>query len=371
MSLKQHSNIRHGHVHRNLHSILLLASLLLLATIPVSAQEPLRKSFTMQGVLEFTNQMVVGPVDFIFTAYDGSDPVTASLLDTFSQDEVDTTQGFFNVEIEFSTEIFTGNQVWIQTSVRRPGEGIFTDLLPLQNLTPTPYAIHALGAERAEEAGFAEDADRLDGLDSNKFLKTSGGTVQGSLDVTGDVESSTFTLGGTTIDSWSDLSPGGGNGDNLGNHIAEWDLQMSNHSINFDIGYGLRAAGSPCTAMDENCGAQFKTGPNGWTFQFWPGHPDAHSAIFRKYDGNQEVVIDKNGRLGIGVFEPQRRLHVVGSAIITGNIEVGGQCFRPRTLIRCYFQTTANHMTWVDNESECVGAGGHVGRNNIMVLASC
>ena len=51
------------------------------------------------------------------------------------------------------------------------------------------------------------------------------------------------------------------------------------------------------------------------------------------------------------------------------NITVSNECFRPRTLVRCY-SGNSDHMTWVDNESECTGAGYSV-EGRLLFLASC
>ena len=37
-------------------------------------------------------------------------------------------------------------------------------------------------------------------------------------------------------------------------------------------------------------------------------------------------------------------------------ITIDGVCFKPRRIVRCWSGTNTDHMTWVDNESECQGA---------------
>lgn len=348
----------------------------LFTVVPAFAQAPLGTSFTMQGLLENHGQAVNGPVDFVFEAFDGSDPATSTFLQAFSRDSVGLDRGLFTVEIDFPANIFTGDEVWILTSVRRPGEASFTDLMPLQKMTAAPYALHALNSANADHA---DHADQLDGFDSSAFLRITGGTVSGSLDATGDVGASTLTLNGSTISNWSEISGGGGGqADNLGNHMAEQTLQMGSHYIDFTTSYGIRSTN----------GARIETGPEGQTFQFWPGnkvHGDAHSAIFRDTNGQPNVVIDKNGKLGIGIFQPQVPLDVAGDAQISStltagsittntltatNIVVGGQCFRPRPLVRCWLPAVTNHLTWVDSQQECLNAGG-TPEAEILILARC
>jgi hypothetical protein len=51
-----------------------------------------------------------------------------------------------------------------------------------------------------------------------------------------------------------------------------------------------------------------------------------------------------------------------------GTITIAGVCFKPRSLIRCYGHN--EHMTWVDNQGECTGAGYGV-EGELQVLAKC
>jgi len=57
-----------------------------------------------------------------------------------------------------------------------------------------------------------------------------------------------------------------------------------------------------------------------------------------------------------------------GNVKINGDIYVGGICFRPAKLVRCFF--TGNHLTWFDNEKECTNAGGNV-EGTRRILAEC
>lgn len=56
-------------------------------------------------------------------------------------------------------------------------------------------------------------------------------------------------------------------------------------------------------------------------------------------------------------------LSIAGKAI-----SVDGQCFKPRTIFRCF--KGGDHMTWVDNSDECSAAGYRV-ENSVVVLGSC
>jgi hypothetical protein len=50
------------------------------------------------------------------------------------------TNGLFTVTLDFGS-VFNGNATWLSITVRTNGGAGFTALSPLQELTPTPYAI--------------------------------------------------------------------------------------------------------------------------------------------------------------------------------------------------------------------------------------
>jgi formylglycine-generating enzyme required for sulfatase activity len=57
--------------------------------------------------------------------------------------------GLFTTVIDFGADVFQGGAAWLELAVRPAGaEGPFTVLLPRQSLTPVPYAIQTLKAER-------------------------------------------------------------------------------------------------------------------------------------------------------------------------------------------------------------------------------
>lgn len=55
-----------------------------------------------------------------------------------------------------------------------------------------------------------------------------------------------------------------------------------------------------------------------------------------------------------------------------GNVIVQGVCFRPRVLVRCYYERPGeyNHLTWFENEAECKKAGFKV-EGSEVILGKC
>ena len=109
---------------------------------------PVGTAFTYQGRLIDANSAADGLYDFAFKLYDanvgggkvGSDVNLA---------EVDVIDGYFTVELDFGSDVFDGDAMWLEIGVR-PGEledpNVYTLLSPRQQLRATPYAIYAMTA---------------------------------------------------------------------------------------------------------------------------------------------------------------------------------------------------------------------------------
>ena len=69
--------------------------------------------------------------------------------------------GLFTVTLDFGAGIFTGNDVWLDISVRTNGNSTFSELSPRQPLTPTPYAEFATTASNLSGT---VSAAQLDGM---------------------------------------------------------------------------------------------------------------------------------------------------------------------------------------------------------------
>lgn len=110
---------------------------------PIVAQARLGTGFTYQGRLLDGGAGANGSYDLLFRLYDGADPATAAQISTdLELEDVDVSGGLFTVEVDFHANPFTGDERWLQVSVR-PGAstGDYTALSPLTELTGTPYAL--------------------------------------------------------------------------------------------------------------------------------------------------------------------------------------------------------------------------------------
>ena len=126
-------------------TILALALGLMVWSAKVSQAAPMGTAFTYQGRLIDANNAAEDLYDFQFNLYDDANTITGNQLgDAIDINELNVIDGYFTVELNFGSGIFTGNARWLEIGVR-PGDstGGFTTLSPRQEVTPTPYAIYA------------------------------------------------------------------------------------------------------------------------------------------------------------------------------------------------------------------------------------
>ncbi|UCG57691.1 MAG: tail fiber domain-containing protein [Phycisphaerales bacterium] len=127
-----------------------------------------RTAFTYQGRLTESGGAADGLYDFRFVLYDHPDPGAGTQVgEPYYADEVDVTDGYFTVLVNFGAEVFDGEPRWLEVAVKPA----LTDMLhvvlePRQQITPTPYAIHASsggsgGGGGGDGAGWAISGDDL------------------------------------------------------------------------------------------------------------------------------------------------------------------------------------------------------------------
>ncbi len=105
-------------------------------------------AFTYQGRLNDGASPANGSYDLRFTVYDSSGGPTV-IAGPVTNAPTAVSNGPFTVTLDFGTSVFPGAARWLEIAVRTNGGGAFTALAPRQQLTPTPYAIFADGAQAA------------------------------------------------------------------------------------------------------------------------------------------------------------------------------------------------------------------------------
>jgi len=126
---------------------LVLVALIVMVLSTAGWTADMGTAFTYQGQLSDTGSPADGEYDFEFKLYDDPNTVVGVQKgSTVTKNEVDVADGFFTVNLDFGGTVFAGDARWLEVGVR-PGAwndpNEYTTLSPRQEITPTPYALHA------------------------------------------------------------------------------------------------------------------------------------------------------------------------------------------------------------------------------------
>lgn len=149
-------------MNRHLSSLsrLVLPALLGLGASALVSAAPLGTGFTYQGRLNDNGQPASGTYDLVFSIYATASADVPLAGGGVWNDNVTVADGVFTTIVDFGTDAFTGEELWLEIGVR-PGDatGDFTLLTPRQRLTASPYAHFARRAATAASADTAKTAD--------------------------------------------------------------------------------------------------------------------------------------------------------------------------------------------------------------------
>jgi hypothetical protein len=126
-------------------------------------------AFTYQGKLAVGTNLATGLFDFrcsIFDVASGGSPLAGPTTNA----AVGVTNGLFTTTLDSGSGVFTGDVRWLDIGVRTNGGGNFTPLAPRQQLTPTPYAMHAADAAAATSVNGPVSAAQLIGTISSNNI---------------------------------------------------------------------------------------------------------------------------------------------------------------------------------------------------------
>lgn len=166
------------------------AALLLLATINSPTAFAQGTAFTYQGQLNLNGSPANGLYDFTFSL--SSNPQGTIITAVTGALGVPVTNGLFTTTIDFGAGQFVGNSNWLQIAARTNLVGNYTNLSPLQLLTPTPYAIFATTASNLSGT---VPAGHVSGTLGNAQLANSSITVSAGSGLSGG---GSVALGGST-----------------------------------------------------------------------------------------------------------------------------------------------------------------------------
>lgn len=122
-------------------------AMLCLATliVPVSTVSAQGTLFTYQGQLTTGAGPANGTYNMTFQLWNAATGGSQG-GSTITTNGIFVTNGLFTVYLDFGNQYSTGTSYWLQLGVETNGGGSFASLTPRQQLTPTPYAIFAEGA---------------------------------------------------------------------------------------------------------------------------------------------------------------------------------------------------------------------------------
>jgi len=115
-------------------------------------------AFTYQGQLQNNGALANGTYNLEFSLFNVATGGSA-VAGPVTTNGVIVTNGLFTVTIDFGGAAWNGDTNWLLISVETNGGGSFTTLSPRQEVTPTPYAIFAEGANAAGLSGTVPAGD--------------------------------------------------------------------------------------------------------------------------------------------------------------------------------------------------------------------
>ena len=295
---------------RTARSFLASAVLCGLTALPALSQGT---SFTYQGVLSQNGAPVNGSNDLTFTLYTAASG--GSVVGTSNEvNDLVMTNGLFTVTLDFGATPFRGSERWLQIAAR-PGAstGAYTNLVPRQPITATPYAVYSASAATAGSAGSVAAANISGTIDDGHLSANVARLNVGN--TFSESQAIRTSAGGLVISSSSGGQFGSGTLRVQGNTGLGTDPR-SDHRLAVSgtvIASGFVGNGSALVNLD----AAKLTG--------LVDDSQLSANIARRTNGNtfngQQFIA--NGNLGIGTATPKNLLDVAAGGVIGNSTVVG------------------------------------------------
>jgi hypothetical protein len=311
---------------------------LMVCATSVSEAAPMGTAFTYQGRLIDANDAADGLYDFQFKLFDAN-VAGAQQGGTVDINDLDVIDGYFTVELDFGSEVFDGNAVWLETTVAHADGSDPCTLRPRQEITPVPYALQTRGifVDNAGNVGIGTTSPsaKLDVEVSSGGAATIGSSsnsatgdyaIATGYNTTASGDYSTAMGRDTIVSGFTSTAMGWGTNasnqystamgrDTTANGYASTSMgRLTTASGNSSIAMGIltTASGDYSTAMGREIEAQ-----------------GDFSVAIALNDQNGEVVSQNNtmaimgGNVGVGTTNPSAKLDVEvtsgGAATIGSN----------------------------------------------------
>jgi hypothetical protein len=174
----------------------LILSVVAILNVQLSAAFAQGTAFNYNGQLNVNGAPANGSYDVAFSLFatnSGGNAVAGPVTNSATG----VTNGLFAAIIDFGSGVFTGSNYWLQVAVRTNGSGSFTNLLPRQQILPTPYAIYSANAGSAATANTATTASSANSVSAVNISGTIPLAQLPGAVITND--SASLTIGGTNF----------------------------------------------------------------------------------------------------------------------------------------------------------------------------
>jgi len=321
-------------------AILVPALSLMVWPVGSTEAEPMGTAFTYQGRLIDANIPANGYYDLQFKIYDHADPCSGmEVAPPVLLEDVEILDGYFTVDVDFGEGIFMGEARWLGVGVRPwDSEEPFEDFDEPQPMGPAPNATYADNAGKLNNKTYQEFAN-VDKTGMTGFLPKYIGLFQltksAIYEQTGNVCIGAIGFTQDKLDVWGDIRVRGGDikDDSGRKRITMYpsgDMSLRDSagaevfriSQNGNVGINTRS-GSILQQDLEIKGGVFidhsgEDNPLGDAriALVIDGKENRDIMRLRDHDSNIKVVVNNDGKVGIGTTDPDQTLKVRGGVYI-------------------------------------------------------
>ncbi|MCP3979026.1 MAG: hypothetical protein GY716_06795 [bacterium] len=320
----------------------LVAGMAVLMSLPAEADFlPVPGMFNYQGKLWQNNSPYEGDADFVVRLYDGPGLAAAQIGATVTFFNFLVEEGLFSYDLSFG-DVFNGDDRWVEIEVN----GVV--LTPRQQILPVPYAMFALSGNPGPTGATGPigptgppGTDGTNGADGDDGDQGPIGPT-GPTGPTGPEGPEGLLIGGTLAQTarhdgvkWIATSNLSNDGENV--TVTKTDANLLNAPFKVDtgssfVGIGLEHS-HELTSVSPSAFVQLQSiisplGVPATAGACWGTVTDTRFCLITNNEIRMLVDGTANassvpGAVGIGALQPQAKLHVNGTGIISQALTIG------------------------------------------------